>query len=94
MALLMRKPNRIRERSLPLVDGSSPPRTNCSAAAAPEKLITLKAAAETLGLPTWKLSRAAKHGVFPVYRILNTRRLVKLSEVMAAIEASRQGGGA
>jgi hypothetical protein len=60
---------------------------------APEKLITVKAAAEALGLPTWKLSRAAAQGVFPTYRLLNSRRLVKLSEVLAAIEASRQGGG-
>jgi hypothetical protein len=59
---------------------------------APEKLITVKAAAEALGLPTWKLSRAAAQAVFPTYRLLNSRRLVKLSEVLAAIEASRRGG--
>jgi hypothetical protein len=58
----------------------------------PEKLMTLKAAAEALGLPTWKLGRAAKLGVFPTYSVLNSRRLVKLGEVIAAIEAS-QGGG-
>lgn len=59
-----------------------------------EKLITLKVAAEALGLPTWKLSRAAKHGQFPTYTLLNSRRLVKLSEIVAVIDASRQGGGA
>lgn len=58
-----------------------------------EKLITVKAAADAVGLPTWKLSRAAKQGVFPIYSLLNSRRLVKLSEVIAAVEASRQGGG-
>lgn len=58
----------------------------------PEKLITLKAASDALGLPAWKLGRAAKRGVFPTYTLLNTRRLVKLREVVAAIEASRQGG--
>jgi hypothetical protein len=57
-----------------------------------EPLITIKAAAEALSLPTWKLSRAAKRGTIPTYRILNTRRYVKLSEVVAAIEATRQGG--
>jgi hypothetical protein len=57
-----------------------------------EPLITVKAAAEALGLPTWKLSRAAKHGTIPTYRVLNSRKLVKLSEVVAAIEATRQGG--
>jgi hypothetical protein len=59
----------------------------------PEKLITIKGAADTLGLSAWKLSRAAKQGLIPTYRLLNSRRLVKLSEVLAAIEASRQGGG-
>jgi hypothetical protein len=57
-----------------------------------EKLITLKEAADTLGLPSWKLRRAAKGGLFPIYTLLNTRLLVKLSEVVAAIEATRQGG--
>jgi hypothetical protein len=57
-----------------------------------EPLITIKAAAEALGLPPWKLSRAAKHGTIPTYRVLNSRKLVKLSEVVAAIEATRQGG--
>ena len=57
----------------------------------PEKLITIKEAAEALGLRPWKLGRAAKQGVFPIYRVLNSRKLVKLSEVVAAIEASRQG---
>jgi hypothetical protein len=56
-----------------------------------EKLIPIKAAAEAIGLPTWKLSRAAKRGDIPVYAVFNSRRLVKLSEVMAVINASRQG---
>jgi hypothetical protein len=60
----------------------------------PEKLIPVKAAAEAIGLPTWKLSRAVAKGQIPSYRLLNSRRLVKLSEVMACIEASRQGGDA
>jgi len=57
-----------------------------------ESLITIKAAAEVLGLPTWKLSRAAKQGTIPTYRVLNSRKLVKLSEVISVIEATRQGG--
>ena len=57
-----------------------------------EPLITIKEAAEALGLPTWKLRRAAKQGMIPTYRILNSRKLVKLSEVVAEIETTRQGG--
>ncbi len=56
-----------------------------------EKLITLKEAAEALGLPAFKIYRAAKIGVVPTYSIYNSRRLVRLSEVVAAINASRQG---
>jgi hypothetical protein len=59
-----------------------------------EPLRTVASASKELNLPVWKLNRAAKQGVFPTYSLLNARRLVKLSEVIAAIEASRQGGGA
>jgi hypothetical protein len=59
-----------------------------------EPLRTIASISKELNLPTWKLSRAAAQGVFPTYRLLNSRRLVKLSEVLAAVEASRRGGGA
>jgi len=57
-----------------------------------EKLLTLKAAAKKLNLPVFKITRAAKAGLFPTYTLLNKRKLVRLSEVIAAIEASRKGG--
>jgi hypothetical protein len=57
-----------------------------------EKLITLKQAGEALGLPHFKLQRAARDGIIPTYRIYNSRRLVRLSEVIAVIERSRSGG--
>jgi hypothetical protein len=81
---------KLREKPLPLVENGFAPPTGC--AAAPEKLITLKAAAGALGLPVWKLRRAVAAGEIPSYTLLNTRRYVKLSEVVAAIEASCQGG--
>ena len=59
-----------------------------------EPLRTIASVAKELNLPPWKLRRAAKQGVFPTYTLLNSRRLVKLSEVVAAIEASRRVGGA
>lgn len=58
----------------------------------PDSYATLKDVAKLINIPVWKLSRAAKLGLFPTYSVLNTRRLVKLSEVIAAIQASRQGG--
>jgi hypothetical protein len=51
----------------------------------PEKLYALKEAAGLLGLPYWKLPRAAKLNLVP-----NSRRLVRNSEVEAIIASSRK----
>ncbi|HSI40008.1 MAG TPA: helix-turn-helix domain-containing protein [Xanthobacteraceae bacterium] len=59
---------------------------------APQKLISLKQAAATLGIHVWALRRAVNAGRIPVYTPFNSRRLVKLSEVVAFIEASKRGG--
>lgn len=58
----------------------------------PEKFVTVKEVADTLGLPAFKLYRAVKRGTLPTYRIGNGRQLVRLSEVLAVIEASKRGG--
>ena len=58
----------------------------------PEKLATVRAAACALGIPSWKLRRAINSGLVPSYRLLNSRRLVRLSEVVATIERSCVGG--
>lgn len=55
-----------------------------------EPLLTLKSAAVKLGIPVYKITRAAKARIFPTYTLFNTRRLVRLSEVISAIERSRQ----
>jgi excisionase family DNA binding protein len=57
-----------------------------------EQYFTLKQAASKLGLPYFKLQRATKAGLIPTHRILNGRRLIRLSEIVAAIEASRKMG--
>ena len=54
----------------------------------PEQLLTLKDASKLLGIQCWKLSRAAKAGVFPTYALFNSRKLVRISEILAAIDAS------
>lgn len=58
----------------------------------PEKLLTYRATAEALGIPYFKIQRAARAKLFPTYRLLNGRRLLRLSEVIAAIDATRDGG--
>lgn len=60
--------------------------------AAPEKLLTIAEAAKELGVYEWALRRAVKRGSVPHYTPFNSRKLVRLSEVIAAIEASRAGG--
>jgi len=54
----------------------------------PEQFITLTVAALMLGIPLFKLRRAAKLGIFKSYRVGNRRILVRLSEVIEAIERS------
>jgi hypothetical protein len=66
--------------------------TRTTGASAPEKLITLKKAAETVGAYYWQVQRAVRRGDIPSYTPFNSRKLVKLSEVVAYINSSRQGG--
>jgi hypothetical protein len=56
-----------------------------------EKLLTFRDAATQLGVPYFKIQRAARSELFPTYRFFNSRPLVRLSEVLAAVEASRVG---
>lgn len=57
-----------------------------------EALLTIAEAAEALGIHIWALRRAVKAGDVPAYTAFNSRKLVRLSEVVAAIDASRTGG--
>lgn len=58
----------------------------------PEKLITLKDAANMIGVHLWALRRAVKRGAIPAYTPFNKRKLVRLSEVVTYIDSCRQGG--
>jgi hypothetical protein len=59
--------------------------------AEPEPFLTLIVVANLLGLPVFKIRRAAKQGLFPTYSFLNGRKLARLSEVEAAIKRTRSG---
>ncbi|TCQ78683.1 excisionase family DNA binding protein [Ochrobactrum sp. BH3] len=58
----------------------------------PERLYTLRNVSELLGCHYWQIQRAVKSGRIPSYAPYNSRRLVKLSEVMAYIDSCREGG--
>lgn len=57
-----------------------------------EPFLTLQQAAKQLGVHTWALRRAVKSGAIPAYAPFNRRKLVRLSEVVAAINDSKIGG--
>ena len=59
---------------------------------ADEPFYTFKDTAKRLNLQYHQIQRAAKKGLFPTYRPFGRRPLVRLSEVTAAIEASKAGG--
>lgn len=58
----------------------------------PEKLMLISEAADAVGAKPWQLDRAVRRGLIPSYTPFNSRRLVKLSEVVAYIDSCRQGG--
>lgn len=59
---------------------------------APERLLTFHEAAKILNTHYWQIQRAAKRGDIPTYAPFNSRKLVKLSEVLSYIDSCRQGG--
>lgn len=56
-----------------------------------ERYLALREAADSLGLPYHTIQRGCRRGVFPSYRV-GGRIRVRLSEIIAVIEASRRGG--
>lgn len=46
-----------------------------------EAYLTLRQAAQTLNVPYFKVQRAARLGIVPVYRLLNSRPYVKRSDL-------------
>lgn len=56
-----------------------------------ERMHTIPDAARIVGVHTWALRRAVKSGTIPAYQPFNGRKLVRLSEVVAAINASKIG---
>jgi len=53
------------------------------------KYLTLKQAAFELNLPYFKIQRAAKRGLFPTHKLVNSRPLVRIADIKAAIERSQ-----
>lgn len=63
---------------------------NTSLSEVQEPYLTFKQAAKALNIPYFKIQRAAKDSLIPVYRLLNSRLYVKLSDIECLIKASRK----
>ena len=58
----------------------------------PEKYLTIKEAAYELGLPYYKIQRAARRGDIPSHRLFNNRRYLLISELQACMRPTAAGG--
>lgn len=53
-----------------------------------DRLLTFRKAADALRIPYFKVQRAARSGLIPTYSILNSRKYVKLSDILKAMSPS------
>lgn len=53
-----------------------------------DALLNYKQAASILGLPYYKIQRAAKLGLLPTYSLFNSRKYVKLSDIRRVMSSS------
>ena len=53
-----------------------------------DKLMTLKSAAEALGLPYHKVQRAAARKLIPTYSLGDTKKYVLLRDILSRLEGS------
>ena len=57
-----------------------------------EPLVTAREISLATGVKLFAIRKAVRQGAFPAYQLGNGRLRFRLSEVFAAIEASRSGG--
>jgi hypothetical protein len=48
----------------------------------PDRLLTLREAADELGIPYFKVQRAARSGLIPTYSLFNSRKYVLITELL------------
>ena len=53
----------------------------------PEPYRTMKEAARLLNMPYFKVQRARKSGLIPTHKLLNSRPLVRVSEIEQAMKS-------
>lgn len=53
-----------------------------------ELMRTFRSASQALNIPYYKIQRAARFGLIPTYSILNSRKYVKLSDIIKVMSPS------
>lgn len=53
-----------------------------------QNLLTFKEAAQALGIPYFKIQRAARLGLIPTYALLNSRKYVKVRDILERMSAA------
>jgi hypothetical protein len=53
-----------------------------------DQLRTFRDAADRLGIPYFKVQRAARRGLIPTYSILNTRKYVTLRDILSRMSSA------
>ena len=61
-----------------------------SAVAEPEPFLTMKEVSAELGIPYWHIVRAVKAGLIPHHTLFNSKKYLRMNEVLAAVK--RHGG--
>lgn len=55
-----------------------------------DRLLTFHEAAAALCLPYFKIQRAAKGGLIPTYSLFNSRKYVKLTDILVRLSAEQK----
>lgn len=54
----------------------------------PNQLLTFRDAAAALGIPYFKIQRAARAGAIPTYSLFNSRKYVRLGDILDVMSAA------
>lgn len=54
----------------------------------PDQFLTFRDAATALGIPYFKIQRAARVGAIPTYSLFNSRKYVKLGDILDVMSAA------
>lgn len=75
-----------------IIDLDSANATSPTSIAAVDKLQSYMSAADALGLPYHKIQRAAARKLIPTYSLGDSKKYVRIGEIIEVMKATQQGG--